>query len=385
MSSSRRLRPKRRIAVITGSRAEYGLLKSTMEAIDRRATLELHTIATGMHLLRKFGHTVDEMVEDGWNVDAKIRMQRGTDDPTDQATGLARGVAGIAKYLARARIDIVLVLGDRIEAMAGALAAVTTGRFLAHIHGGDVAPGDFDDSLRAAITKLAHVHLTATSSASRRVSRMGETPDRIHCVGAPGLDDLTRLARRKNAVKLRTKHALILHHPRGRKAETERRTMVHILRTVAEAGLDRTVIYPNSDRGHSGIIGAIVDHKRACANGELLVHRSMNRCQYLKQLIAADLIVGNSSSGIIEAATAGTIAINVGPRQDGRQRSGRWVIDASETKSDIAAAIKTALRYKRPITPSATAYGDGQAGTRIAKVLAQVPLSDAFRRKTFTS
>ena len=166
-------RRRRRVAVITGTRAEYGVLRSVMSTIADEPRLQLQTVVTGIHLLREFGHTVDTITRDGWRIDARVKMQEGSDEPLDQAVGLSRGVAGIARFLERARTDIVLVLGDRIEALAGALAAVTTGRVLAHIHGGDVAPGDFDDSQRHAITKLAHLHLAATRRSARRIIRMG--------------------------------------------------------------------------------------------------------------------------------------------------------------------------------------------------------------------
>ena len=193
MTSAKHRKTVRRIAVVTGTRAEYGLLRSTMEAVAEHRDLTLQVVVTGMHLLRKFGRTIDDIVRDGWRVGARVKMQTGDDSPLDQAAGLSRGVRGIATYCEQAATDIVVVLGDRIEAMAGTLAAVTTGRLLAHVHGGDIAPGDFDDSLRHAISKLAHLHLTATESARRRLIRMGESPDRVHCVGAPGLDRLFQL------------------------------------------------------------------------------------------------------------------------------------------------------------------------------------------------
>lgn len=371
---------RRRVAVITGTRAEYGLLRSTMEAIRKHPRLRLQLVVTGMHELRKFGHTIDEIIGDGWHVDARVKMQTGRDDPLDQARGLARGVAGIATYLAQADSDLVLVLGDRIEAMAGALAAVTTGRIVAHIHGGDIAPGDFDDSLRHAITKLAHLHLTATSAARRRVIRMGESADRVHFVGAPGHDRLIQLLGRPNSVASGTRRALIVQHPCGRSPTRERRTMSAILRAVERAGFERFIIYPNSDRGHTGIIQAIDAHRRGVRNGEVRLFRSLDRDSFLRLLIEADLIVGNSSSGIIEAPPAGTPSVNVGSRQQGRQRGGPCVVDADESLESIGVAIDAA-QSKRPITGKRGAYGDGTAGRRIAELLSSVSLDDAFRRK----
>lgn len=371
---------RRRVAVITGTRAEYGLLRSTMEAIRKHRRLQLQLVVTGMHELRKFGHTIDEILDDGWHVDARVKMQTGRDDPLDQARGLARGVAGIATFLHQADSDLVLVLGDRIEAMAGALAAVTTGRIVAHIHGGDIAPGDFDDSLRHAITKLAHLHLTATPAARRRVIRMGESPDRVHFVGAPGHDRLIQLLDAPNRVASRTRRALIVQHPCGRSPTRERRTMSAILRAVERSGFERFIIYPNSDRGHTGIIQAIDTHRRGVRNGAVRLFRSLDRDSFLRLLIEADLIVGNSSSGIIEAPPAGTPSVNVGSRQQGRQRGGPCVVDADESLESIGAAIDSS-QGKRPITGRQGVYGDGTAGRRIAELLASVSLDDAFRRK----
>ncbi|UCC29192.1 MAG: UDP-N-acetylglucosamine 2-epimerase (hydrolyzing) [Phycisphaerales bacterium] len=383
MNSTKRGRRTRRVAVITGTRADYGLLRSTMEAIRKQDNLMLQVVVAGMHLLRKFGRTVDEIVRDGWHINARVKMQIGDDGPLDQAAGLSRGVLGIAQFLEQAGTDVVVVLGDRIEAMAGALAAVTTGRLVGHIHGGDIAPGDFDDSLRHAITKLAHVHLTATRAAGRRIIRMGESPDRVYWVGAPGLDRLMRLIRQTKDARKRTGRALILHHPIGRKPTTERRVMNAILKAVEEVGLTRTIVYPNSDRGHTGIVDAIEVYHRRSSNGPVQVVRSLDHDRYLGMLVDADVLVGNSSSGIVEAASAGTPVVNVGPRQQGRERHARYVVDAEESLGSIRGALQKALR-KRPIIGGSTVYGDGRAGARIAQIIAKLPLDDLFRRKAGT-
>ena len=380
MTGTRRHNDVRRVAVVTGTRAEDGLLRSPMEAVAKHPDLRLQLVVTGMHLLRKFGRTIDRIISDGWLIDARVKMQTGDDSPLDQAIGLSRGVRGIANYLEQGRTDIVVVLGDRIEAMAGALAAVTTGRLLAHIHGGDIAPGDFDDSLRHAVTKLAHLHLVATEAARKRLIRMGESPDRVHCVGAPGLDRLVKLLKNRRGRKQHTGRALVVHHPCGRSTIRERRTMKMILQAVDEAGLNTTVVYPNSDRGHTGIIEAIESHRKHAKDGSMTVVRSLARDVYLDMLIEADVLIGNSSSGMIEAGTAGTPAVNVGPRQRGRQTGGNSVIHAEESAAAIREALTKALR-KRPIIGAGTVYGDGTAGTRIADLLARVSLDDASRRK----
>ncbi len=370
---------QRRVAVVTGTRAEYGLLKTVMRAIKRHPALRLEVVACGMHFLRKFGYTIKDIEADGWPIDARVRMQSGRSDDQDQGTGLAKGVAGISRYLCAAKTDVVVVLGDRIEAMAGALAAVTTGRILAQIHGGDTAPGDSDEGLRHAITKLAHIHLAATAEARGRIIRMGEQPKCVFNVGAPGLDDLVDLLKSECSNGRPNKEgALVIQHAYGRSAEKECRTMASALRAVEHAGLKPTIIYPNSDRGHAGVVDAIEQYQ--AAHPDVLVHRSLPREKYLQLLAWSRVLVGNSSSGIIESASAGTAAVNVGGRQEGRQHSGPSVIDCKESTKDIERAIGRAL-LKRPKIGGTTCYGQGKAGQRIADILARTKLDETLRRK----
>lgn len=373
---------KRTIAVVTGTRAEYGLLRSTMAAIRAHPRLDLQVVACGMHVLKKFGHTVRDIERDGFTIDARVRMQRGDDTPTDQAKGLGRGVSGIAEFLSASNADVVVVLGDRIEAMAGALAAVTTGKALAHIHGGDVAPGDFDDALRHAISKLAHLHLAATADAAKRLRRMNEEATRIHVVGAPGLDRIREILGAPDLSRSGG-GALIVQHASGRPASRERAVMRTILETVRRAGLRRTIIYPNSDRGHSGVIEAIETHVRRSPTDDVRVFRSLERDAYLRALIAADVLLGNSSSGIIESALAGTPAVNIGDRQRGRLASGRTVVHAGERSDAIRRALSSALgmRVRRP---GPSIYGDGRAGEKIAEILARITLGPELLEKSPT-
>ncbi len=373
----------RRVAVVTGTRAEYGSLCSPMRAIAEHPRLRLQLVVTGMHLLKRFGHTVDQIVADGWRIAARIPMQRGDDDPLDQAAGLARGVEGLARFFEQARSDIVVVLGDRIEALAGALAAVTTGRCVAHIHGGDVAAGDFDESLRHAITRLAHLHLAATRRSARRIVRMGEQPWRVHLVGAPGLDRARELLQQTPRPPAPTGQTLVVQHAYGRPAEVERRTALMILDALAAAGLRRIVLYPNTDRGHRGVLRAIEQHRRRWGPQQVEVHRSLPRDDYLRLLIRCDLLIGNSSSGIIEAPLLGVPSIDVGTRQAGREPGGRSVLRVPERPRAIRDAIARARRM-RPRRGGRSVYGDGRAGQRIADVLARVSLTPELLRKQIT-
>lgn len=378
--STPRARQRRRVAVVTGTRAEYGLLRSTLRSIRSHPRLELQLAATGMHLLPRFGRTLDDIGRDGFAVDARVAMQRGDDSASDQAAGLARGVAGLARFFERAGSDVVLVLGDRIEAMAGALAAVTTGRVLAHVHGGDVALGDFDDSLRHAITKLAHLHFVASGDAQRRVLRLGERAENVHLVGAPGLDDLRTVLNQHPRRQAPSRVALVVQHAYGRPATVEEALMQALLAEARRAGLRRAILYPNSDRGHEGVLRAIERHLRKSDPGEVEIHRSLPRGEFLRRLIDADVLLGNSSAGLIEAPFAGTPSVNVGRRQAQRLAGGASVLHAAESPAAIRRALRQALSMRRRRRASRV-YGDGRAGERIARVLANARLDDALRQK----
>lgn len=372
-------RRPRRVAVVTGSRAEYGLLRTTLVAIEGHPRLTLQLVVTGMHLLKQFGLTVQQVEQDGWRIDARVPMQYGDDGPMDQAQGLARGLAGMAAFFDRARTDLVVVLGDRIEAMAGALAATTTGRQLVHIHGGDVAPGDLDGKLRDAMTKLADVHMAATRKSANRIIKMGEAAERVIVVGAPGLDELLAIANNGRPERDPAR-ALVVFHAYGRSAGVERTTMRSILRAVASQGLSATVIHPNTDRGNSGVLAAIDEVRRETSSPIMVVH-SLGRTDYLHALLSAGVLVGNSSSGIIEAGSVGVPCVNVGVRQEGRLPGGSTVVHAGEDYGAIREAIGKALRLRPDKKRGKSPYGDGHTGARIASILAELPLTSKSMTK----
>lgn len=380
-------RKHRRVAVVTGTRAEYGLLTSVMQAIRARRDLELQLVVTGMHLLKKFGTTISQIKRDGWSIDARVPMQRGDDSPIDQAWGLSRGIAGMAEFFESARTNIVVVLGDRIEALAGALAAVTTGRILAHIHGGDVAAGDFDDSVRHAISKLAHLHFPASLAAAGRIVSMGEAPSRVHMVGAPGLDRLRELVAQRGRIRKSARSALIVQHPIGRSAAEECAVMSRILKAANAAGLCGMVVAPNSDRGHSGIRSAIDQFIKAQSRFSSSSRvrweevTSLPRDEYLNRLLDVQVLIGNSSSGMIEAGVAGTAVINIGDRQRGREHDAGHVIHCGESAAAITSAIGRACAMKRNRLIRSN-YGNEPAGPKIADALASIAISEGLRRKT---
>lgn len=414
--STARHAPTRRlcVGVVTGSRAEFGLLEPILAAMADSRRLQPRLIVTGMHLLRKFGLTHRDVRAAGFEIDARIRMQSARDDRHEQARAVSRGITGMARAFDDLGCRAVLVLGDRIEAFAAASAAVLTGRVLIHVHGGDRATGDLDDALRNAITRLAHVHLVASADAADRLRRMGETPDRIHRIGAPGLDRIRRFReqdrrrRRDNDERLRAllgpvaakRYAIVLYHPCGRPAGHEARVIRATLRAVETCGLGGVVIYPNSDPGHEGIIRVIESLPRSAVStprgtpgsgsragrpegrgsGRVAgtsprgpartwrVFRSLPHDDFLLVASRAALLVGNSSSGIIESASLGLPAVNVGPRQDGRLRCAPTVVDAGQSAPAIAGAIRRVLKSPPP-EPARSCYGDGRAAERAVRVL----------------
>lgn len=374
---------RRRIAVVTGTRAEFGLLRSVMRAIRAHPRLELQVIVCGAHLLPPT-ETWKEVAAE-FEIAARIRMQLpGAATRLDDAAALGRGVEGCARVFHDLQPHWVVVVGDRIEAFATASAASVGGVALAHIHGGDRAEGVADEAMRHAITKLAHLHLAATNESGVRIERMGEDPARIHIVGSPAIDELQSIPPLNDSEwsALGQPDVIILHHPIGADDDAESATTQAILNACRER---RTLaLHPNHDPGRDGVLDALNQAQR---DGVIDLKDHLPRAQFvgaLKRLAATGgVLVGNSSAGLIEAAALRVRAVNIGPRQAGRERAGN-VVDASDTSiTAIAEAIEKAgtLDLSRLSHP----YGDGRAGERIADVLSSVdPGRLGFLRKRNT-
>ena len=375
---------KRRVAVVTGTRAEYGIFRSVLTAITEQPQLELQLLVTGMHLLRQFGYTVREIEQDGWRIAGRVRLQGETDDAVGQSRGLGRAITGLTNHFARLRTDIVLVMGDRIEAFAGASAATASQLVLGHIHGGDAAAGIQDEAYRHAISKLAHVHFAASRGSKERLERLGEEKFRIYQTGSPAVDNLSKIICRDrqelsrwSGFDVREDFALVLQHPAGGTARQEERQMAQTLRACGDKGLQILILYPNSDPGFSGIVRAA----QRFSKGEgyrLLKH--VPRGVYLGLLERSRLLVGNSSSGLIEASRLNVDVVNVGSRQSGRER-GTHVADAGYG-AGTAKAITTLLgKEQTGRRRGKRIYGDGTSGKKIASILARIRLDERLRRK----
>lgn len=374
-----------RIAVITGSRAEFGLLLPVIGAL-RAAAIDTRIIACGAHLLSPT-RSIDE-VQREVGVDSTIPMQRdGESGRLADAAALGRGVEGIAGALSELKPHWVIVLGDRIEAFAGAIAASVGGVALAHIHGGDRAEGIADEAMRHAITKLAHLHLAATPQSAERIIRMGERPESVHVVGSPAIDGLSAVAPMSDgeAAELGDPAIVVLLHPSGLSEDRERSLVRNTLEAVAAelAGRAALCLTPNSDAGRevtlAELTAAATRH-----NWRTLDHLPRPRFLSLLKRLALNtggLLVGNSSAGLIECAALRLPVVNVGPRQAGRERPDNVVDATGASVGEVREAILRAHRVTRPTLSHP--YGDGQAGVRIAATIAQIGVltSDRLRKQ----
>ena len=380
----------KRIGVVTVSRSDYGHLRPVLEALRRAPDLELLLLVAGMHLASEFGLTVRDIEADGFPISARVEMLGGGDTPEAVAAATGRGVAGFGEAFARLRPDVVVALGDRFEMLAAAVAALPFALPVAHIHGGEVSEGAMDNQIRHAITKLAHLHFASAEPHARRIAAMGEEPWRIHTVGAPGLDRLPTtepLPRAALARELGLPEAgpwlLVTFHPVSLEY---RDTAAHI--DALLAALEKTdgfivITYPNADTAGRLIIERIEEfagrHPRRCR-----LAKSLGERLYLSLLRHADLMIGNSSSGLIEAPSFGLPVVNVGSRQRGRLR-GANVIDVEPSREDILRGIEAAqaLPFRVRARAAANPYGDGHAAPRIVEILRSVPIDVRLVQKRF--
>jgi len=370
----------RTVAVVTGSRAEFGLLEPVMNAIAAEPSLRLRTIVAGAHLLPP-AETWRDIETAGIEIAARIPMQRaGEGGRLTDARSAGRGMDGFAGTFAGLRPHWVVVLGDRIEPFAAAAAASIAGIAVAHVHGGDRAEGIADEALRHAITKLAHLHLAATEASAQRIVRLGEAEAFVHNVGSPAIDGLDRIEPMSDddARPLGDPAAVFLMHPSGLDEKRERDLVRQGLAALEQAMPGRNVacFEPNHDAGREPILEEI---RAATARRSWPVIDHMPRRRFLallKRLARRPdgLMVGNSSAGLIEAAAIRLPAFNIGPRQAGRERPNNVFDAPSGDEREVRAAIERAMAIDR--TRITHPYGDGCAGPRLAALLARTDPRD---------
>lgn len=355
---------RRTIAVVTGSRAEFGLLRTVIQAITSHPSLQHRLIITGTHLLPDH-NTVDEISKE-CSVFARIPMYTGSEQSRfDDAAALGRGISGFAESLRNAPPDVVLVLGDRIEAFAAAAAASISGIRVAHMHGGDRAEGIADEAMRHAITKLAHIHFPATQTSAMRIIAMGEDPRCVHIVGSPAIDELNTIPP-LNEAKYRALGSpviIVLLHPVGDDDAVELERAAQLIRAAMDVG-PTLVLHPNHDPGRSGIMRTI-----ELSNCRHVAH--LPRSQFVGLLRRAKVIVGNSSAGLIECAAIPIRAINIGRRQAGREMPANVINLLVWDYQTIRRTLSDCIS-KPPLSRDAVPhpYGNGLAGHRTAESLA---------------
>ncbi len=387
-----------RVGVVTGSRAEFGLLRPVMHAVARHPHLDLRVIAAGSHLVSP-GLTYHEVKRE-FPIAAAVPMQvAGRTGRLADVEALATGVGRFGRVFDDLELEWVVVLGDRIEAFAAAIAASVGGRALAHVHAGDRAEGVADEAMRHAITKLAHLHMAATPQSAERVVRMGEDPAHVHVVGSPAIDDLTSFPALTDAAfrALGEPEAVFLMHPIGRDDETEEAAAAEVLGALD--GRRVLALLPNLDPGREGVLRALRDATPLelgdhVTPGAGEPEPGVRRVQHLPRATFVGLLrrlrehggvlVGNSSAALIEAAALGVPAVDVGRRQGGRQRADNVVHVPLERTADIRDAIERARAWGRahaganPTHP----YGDGAAGRHIAAAIARTdPHAPGLLRK----
>jgi len=373
---------RRRIGYISGTRADFGLMQATLDAIHRDPRLALGIIATGMHLSRDHGHTIDDITASGLPVWATVPVDMNPPTGATMARNLGQMLAAFVPLLQTHQPDIVLLLGDRGEMLAGALAAIHLNIPVAHIHGGERS-GTVDEPVRHAISKLSHFHFTATAQARDRLVRMGEDPQHIWVTGAPGLDGLRELATVSREALLAgagiapgERVALLVFHPVLQEAASAGAQARAVLDSLAHQGLRVVALLPNADAGSEAIRQVLIARQQA---GQLHLATHLPRREFVSWMAAADLMVGNSSAGIIEAASFGTPVVNIGLRQNLRERNAN-VFDCVAEPAAIAQALAHALQRGR--FPVENVYGDGASAPRIVQRLATQPLQAQLLLKT---
>ncbi|WP_217586176.1 UDP-N-acetylglucosamine 2-epimerase [Lentibacillus saliphilus] len=376
---------KRKICVVTGTRAEYGLLYWLMRQIQSDPDLELQLIVTGMHLSPEFGLTYKEIEKDGFVIDEKVEMLLSSDTSVGTVKSLGMGVVGFADSLSRLQPDIVVILGDRFEALAGAQSAMILKIPIAHIHGGEITHGAYDDSIRHAITKMSTFHFVTTEEHRQRVIRLGEHYKRVHNVGALGVETIKKMnlytkqdIEGKLMMKLNSPLLLITHHPTTLASNPCEGTN-ELLEALNEFK-DATFIFTKANADSEGRrINEMINDFVAQNPHNSRLFDSLGQRLYTSVLKIADAVVGNSSSGLLEAAYVNTPTVNIGNRQKGRARPNS-VIDCAANPNEITLAIRKALSFKfNDEGLSYRIFGEGETSVRIKDVLKQADIKSTVK------
>ena len=366
----------RKICIITGSRAEYGLLRWVMQGIKDDPDLALQIIATGMHLSPEFGLTYQEIEQDGFRINRKVEMLTSSDTPVGIAKSMGLGLIGFADALNELQPDLIVVLGDRFEIFSAVSAALVARIPVGHIHGGETTTGAFDESLRHSITKMSHLHFVAAESYRQRVIQLGERPEHVFLVGGLGVDSIKRMRLLDRGAledalefKLGLKSLMITFHPVTLEAATAEIQVEELLSALAPLK-DTQLIFtlPNADTDSRNLIKAVQNFVSQNANAR--AYASLGQLRYLSCIAQVDGVVGNSSSGLLEVPSFQKGTINIGDRQDGRLQAAS-VINSAPTRESITNALTRlySSEFQSRIYKVTNPYGDGGASEKVVRIL----------------
>jgi GDP/UDP-N,N'-diacetylbacillosamine 2-epimerase (hydrolysing) len=377
---------------ITGIRSEYDIMSSVFRAIHKHPKLALQLVVTGAHLSEAYGHTVDEIRKDGFDVVDEIESLLNGDEKSTRLKGLAIQLQGLVQTVARVRPDILLVLGDREEAMTTALVGAYMNIPVAHLCGGDRVIGNVDDQVRHSVTKLAHLHFVTNSESAIRIARLGEQPFRIFNVGNPGLDRLLEVPplsidelsdRLGFSILSSEPFIMLIQHAISSESNQAYEQMKISMEAIRELGIKTIISYPNSDAGGQQMIRAIHEYDSV---PYIHVEKNIPQCEFVNLLRQTACLVGNSSAGILEAPLLKLPVINIGNRQRGRLHAEN-VQFIPHDKDEIIAAVNRAVydpEYRKFVNDCTNPYGDGKSSCLIAEILAATSIDDALLIKDIT-
>ena len=377
---------KRKIAVVTSSRAEYGHLYWLLTDLSKDDAFDLKLLVMGAHLSPEFGTTIHEIHKDGFAIEAEIECLLSSDSDVGMAKTIGLATLGCADALARIRPDVLLLIADRYEMLAPASVAVALRIPIAHIEGGEVSQGAIDDAVRNALTKLSHIHFACTRKAQRRVIAMGEEEWRVHFTGSPGLDALRRrplMSREELEEKLGCvlgdPPVVVAYHPVTLLEDTNAE-FEHLLEALKGVSQPLIFVYPNADAGSRMLVARSREFAEVRGNARVFVN--LDHHTFLSLLALSSAMVGNSSSGIMESTSLNLPTVNIGIRQQAREHADN-VLDAAADAEDIAATLQTALtpEFRELVRGMTNPYGDGCASERILKVLREVQLGPSLLMK----
>ncbi|WP_455535074.1 UDP-N-acetylglucosamine 2-epimerase [Roseburia inulinivorans] len=379
----------KRIGIMTGTRAEYGLLKSLMQEINKDNDLELYLIVSGMHLSPEFGMTYKEIEEDGFEINAKVEMLLSSDSPAGISKSIGLGVIGFADEFQRADLDMLILLGDRYEALSAAISAMVMRIPIAHLHGGELTEGAIDEGIRHSITKMSYLHFTSTEQYRNRVIQLGENPERVFYVGALGVENIKKINLMTKEELERSIHfeidentVVVTYHPVTLENNTVEEQFLNLLKVLDKNPKIRMIFTKANADTNGRIVNELIDKYAAQNSERACAFMSLGQKRYLSALKYCRIVIGNSSSGIIEAPSFGKPIINIGDRQKGRICADS-VINCGYTQQEIQQAMETALteEFENKARNCRNPYEKENTAANIISVIKDYLLNDKIKLK----